>query len=124
MMGATPETAARTMADLGVDAVGANCGAGPEFFPPLCRRLKESSGLPVWIKPNAGMPVLRDGHAVYAMEPETFSSYLPALVEAGADFVGGCCGTTPDHIGAIERAVVSCSPRPVAFRSLIAQASA
>lgn len=109
MMGATPETAARAMADLGVDAVGANCGAGPEFFPALCRRLKESSGLPVWIKPNAGIPSLRDGQAVYTMEPESFSSYLPALVAAGADFVGGCCGTSPDFIRSVVNVARTCA---------------
>jgi len=108
MMGATPETAARLMADLGVDAVGANCGAGPEFFPEICRRLKESSGLPVWIKPNAGMPTLSDGRAVYTMDPEAFASYLPALVEAGASFVGGCCGTSPDFIRALVKVPHTC----------------
>jgi methionine synthase I (cobalamin-dependent) len=110
MMGATPETAARALADEGVDAVGANCGAGPEFFPTLCRRLKESSGLPVWIKPNAGLPLLADGRAVYPMEPESFSSYLPALIEAEASFVGGCCGTSPDFIRALVKTAASAQP--------------
>jgi methionine synthase I (cobalamin-dependent) len=103
MMGVTPETAACAMAALGVDAVGANCGAGPQFFPALCRRLKQSSGLPVWVKPSAGIPTLREGRAVYTMEPETFSSYLPALFEAGALFVGGCCGTGPRFIQALVK---------------------
>ena len=108
MMGATPETAARAMAEEGVDAVGANCGAGPESFPPICRRLKEASGLPVWIKPNAGMPSLEAGRAVYTMTPETFAGHLPALIEAGASFVGGCCGTSPEFIRALARAAASC----------------
>ena len=55
----------RAMAEEGADAVGANCGAGPEAFPPICRRLKAASGLPVWIKPNAGMPEMEGGQAVY-----------------------------------------------------------
>jgi 5-methyltetrahydrofolate--homocysteine methyltransferase len=108
MMGATPEAAARAMVDEGVDAVGANCGAGPELFPAICRRLKESSGLPVWIKPNAGLPSLVDGRAVYTMEPGSFSSYLPALIEAGASFVGGCCGTSPDFIRALAEVAAIC----------------
>ena len=108
MMGVTPETAARAMADEGVDAVGANCGAGPEFFPAICRRLKESSGLPVWVKPNAGLPALSDGRAVYTMGPESFSSYLPALIAAGASFVGGCCGTSPDFIRALVEVAGTC----------------
>jgi methionine synthase I (cobalamin-dependent) len=108
MTGATPETAARALADEGVDAIGANCGAGPEFFPMLCRRFKESCDLPVWIKPSAGMPVLSGGQAVYTLEPESFASYLPALVEAGASFVGGCCGTSPDFIRELVKAAATC----------------
>jgi methionine synthase I (cobalamin-dependent) len=108
MMGAAPEAAAHAMADEGVDAVGANCGAGPESFPAICRRLKESSGLPVWVKPNAGLPALADGRAVYAMGPESFSSHLPALIEAGASFVGGCCGTSPDFIRALVEVAARC----------------
>jgi methionine synthase I (cobalamin-dependent) len=98
-----PETVARAMAEEGVDAVGANCGAGPDGFPALCRRLKEASGLPVWIKPNAGLPVISEGRAVYPSEPESFAGFVPALIEAGASFVGGCCGTSPDFIRAVVR---------------------
>jgi methionine synthase I (cobalamin-dependent) len=109
MMGATPEAAGRAMAEEGAGAVGANCGTGPEAFPHLCRRLKEASGLPVWIKPNAGMPTLEAGRAVYAMRPADFASHLPALVEAGASFVGGCCGTSPEFVRALARALESCA---------------
>ncbi len=109
MMGVNPETAARAMAEEGVDAVGAKCGAGPELFPAICRRLKEASGLPVWIKPNAGMPAIEAGQAVYTMQPDAFASYLPALVEAGASFVGGCCGTSPAFVRALVRAAGSCA---------------
>ncbi|MGC8642792.1 MAG: homocysteine S-methyltransferase family protein [Isosphaeraceae bacterium] len=109
MMGQNPEAVARAMAEAGVDAVGANCGAGPEHFPSICRRLKDASGLPVWIKPNAGMPTLEDGRAVYTMSPGVFASYLPALVEAGASFVGGCCGTSPAFVQALVRAAASCA---------------
>ena len=77
MMGATPETAARAMAEEGVNAIGANCGAGPEFFPAICRRLKEASGLPVWVKPNAGMPSLADGQAVYTWNRSPFPATFP-----------------------------------------------
>jgi len=109
MMGVNPETAARAMVEEGVDAVGANCGAGPGLFPSICRRLKEASGLPVWIKPNAGMPTIEAGQAVYTMKPDAFASYLPALVEAGASFVGGCCGTGPAFVRALVRAAGSCA---------------
>ena len=109
MMGVNPETAARAMAEEGVDAVGANCGAGPEAFAQICKRLKEASGLPIWIKPNAGMPTLEAGRAVYTMAPDTFADYLPSLAEAGASFLGGCCGTSPTFIRALVRVLPSCA---------------
>jgi methionine synthase I (cobalamin-dependent) len=102
--GMTPEQAARAMADEGADAVGANCGSGPEGFAVLCRRLRDAAGLPVWIKPSAGLPTIEAGRAVYSMTPETFAGYLPGFVEAGASFVGGCCGTTPEFIRSLARA--------------------
>ncbi len=111
LMGVSPETAARAMAEEGVDAVGANCGSGPEFFPAICRRLRDASGLPVWIKPSAGMPTIEAGRTVYAMQPDVFASYLPALAEAGASFVGGCCGTSPAFVRALVRAAGSCASR-------------
>jgi len=104
MMGVTPEMAAAEMRAVGVDAVGANCGAGIERFVPLCARLKAASGLPVWIKPNAGLPAWRDGRAVYLGSPEQFAAHLAPLVEAGAAFVGGCCGTTPAFVRALAAA--------------------
>ena len=107
-MGVTPETAALAMVEEGVDAIGANCGAGPESFAQICRRLKNASGLPVWIKPNAGMPTLEAGQAVYTMTADAFAGYLPALCEAGASFLGGCCGTSPEFVRALVRAAASC----------------
>ena len=91
------------MAEEGVDAVGANCGAGPEAFVSVCERLKVATRLPVWIKPNAGLPVLKAGRPLYAMHPDEFAGHVPAFVEAGASFLGGCCGTTPDFIRALKR---------------------
>ncbi|APW59198.1 homocysteine S-methyltransferase family protein [Paludisphaera borealis] len=104
LAGATPEEVANAMCDAGADAVGANCGAGPERFPDLCRRLKAASGLPVWIKPNAGLPTTEQGRAVYPLGPEAFAAFLPALTAAGADFVGGCCGAGPDFVRALVAA--------------------
>jgi methionine synthase I (cobalamin-dependent) len=108
MMGLTPEAAGRAMAEAGADAVGANCGAGPEAFIPVCRRLKDASGLPVWIKPNAGLPTLDAGKPVYSMDPDTFARFLSVLTEAGASFLGGCCGTSPAYIRALRRASQPC----------------
>jgi len=103
MMGQTPEQAAKAMAEEGAAAVGANCGAGIERFAPICRRLKEACALPVWIKANAGLPELRDGQVCYPSSPDEFAGHVPALLEAGAGVVGGCCGTTPDFIRAVAK---------------------
>jgi 5-methyltetrahydrofolate--homocysteine methyltransferase len=102
--GADPETAARAMVEEGADAVGANCGAGPERFHLICRRLKAASALPIWIKPSAGQPSLVDSGPVYSMTPAAFAAHLSALIDAGASFVGGCCGTNPEFIGALVKA--------------------
>jgi methionine synthase I (cobalamin-dependent) len=98
----TPEQAARRMREEGADAVGANCGVGIAAYVPICRRLRSATSLPIWIKPNAGLPEMRNGNAVYGTTPEEFASFLPALAEAGADFLGGCCGTSPDFIRAAK----------------------
>ncbi len=103
MMGVAPEQAAAEMQAAGADAIGANCGAGIERFVALCARLAACS-LPVWIKANAGLPEWRDGRAVYTSEPQPFAAHLAPLVEAGAAFVGGCCGTTPEFIRALAAA--------------------
>jgi 5-methyltetrahydrofolate--homocysteine methyltransferase len=65
--------------------------------------LRESSDLPVWIKPNAGLPVVSAGCTTFPMGPEEFASYAPAIAEAGANFIGGCCGCGPDHIRALRK---------------------
>jgi 5-methyltetrahydrofolate--homocysteine methyltransferase len=98
MMGATPEQAARELTEAGADAVGANCGSGIAAYIPICRRLRAATDRPLWIKPNAGLPELIEGRTVYRTTPEEFASYVPALIEAGASFIGGCCGTGPEFI--------------------------
>jgi 5-methyltetrahydrofolate--homocysteine methyltransferase len=103
LMGATPEQAAAELAAASADVIGANCGQGIAGYVPICRRLRASTDRPIWIKPNAGLPELVDGRTLYRTTPEEFAAHVPALVEAGASFIGGCCGTTPDFI----RAVVS-----------------
>lgn len=103
MMGNTPEEAADVLADAGADVIGSNCGRGIAGFLPICKRLKEAAACPIWIKANAGLPEVVGGRTVYAQPPEDFASYVPALVEAGAAFVGGCCGTSPAFIAAVRK---------------------
>lgn len=98
MMGATPEQVAAAMDSEGVHAIGANCGLGIRQFIPICRRLAAASTLPVWIKPNAGLPEMSGGAAIYKITPEEFADAARELWEAGATFLGGCCGTTPHFI--------------------------
>jgi methionine synthase I (cobalamin-dependent) len=104
MMGATPEVVAAAMAEAGADGVGANCGVGVEFAVPICQRLHAACDLPIWIKPNAGLPVMEGAAIHYATTAEYFASYFAALRDAGASFVGGCCGSTPDFVRALVAA--------------------
>ena len=105
MMGATPEQAAEVAKEEGADVIGANCGQGIEGYIPIAKRLKSACELPVWIKPNAGLPVMVDGKTTYAITPDVFARQTLDLVSAGADFVGGCCGTSPEFIAAVRAAL-------------------
>jgi len=108
IMGVTPERAAVELTEAGADAIGANC-AGIAGLVEICRRLHAATTRPVWIKANAGLPELAGGRPHYRMTPEDFAAYLPALLEAGADFVGGCCGAGPDFIRALHERIAICA---------------
>lgn len=101
LMGNTPEQAANGLAEAGADVIGANCGQGIAGFLPICQRLRAASKLPIWIKANAGLPEMVDGKPVYRTTPAEFASHARPLVEAGACFIGGCCGTSPEFIRAL-----------------------
>jgi methionine synthase I (cobalamin-dependent) len=101
-MGITPEQAAHALAAAGADVIGANCGQGVAGFVAISRRLHEASALPIWIKANAGLPELVNGRAIYRTTPQAFAEYVPQLTEAGASFIGGCCGTSPFFISAVH----------------------
>lgn len=107
--GTDPQTAAIILSAMGADIIGANCSLGPEQLIPIVRTLAENCTCPISIQPNAGMPHLVDGKTVFPMTPEDFAVWAPKLVEAGATFVGGCCGTTPAHIAAIKKALANVS---------------
>jgi methionine synthase I (cobalamin-dependent) len=107
MTGATPEQVAEELTRAGADAVGANCGQGPATYVEICRRMRQVCDTPLWIKANAGLPQIIDGQTVYTTTATEFASYGPALIEAGAQFVGGCCGTSPEFIKALKEAIQS-----------------
>jgi 5-methyltetrahydrofolate--homocysteine methyltransferase len=104
MMGSTPEAVAAAMEEAGASAVGANCGVGVERAVAICERLHAATSLPVWIKPNAGLPTIDSAGLHYTTSAEFFASHFTALRDAGASFVGACCGSTPDFIRALVRA--------------------
>ena len=104
MMGATPEAVAEAMEGAGAAAVGANCGVGVERAVAICERLHAATSLPVWIKPNAGLPTIDGTGLRYTTSAEFFASHFAALREAGASFVGACCGSTPEFVRALVRA--------------------
>ncbi len=102
LMGVPPEQAASELTEVGADVIGANCGRGIEGYVPVCRRLAAASDCPIWIKANAGLPQIVDGKITYQTTPEEFARHGPALRDAGAAFIGGCCGTTPEFIRALR----------------------
>ena len=105
MMGATVEQVARQLTDAGADVIGANCGQGPASYVAICRRLRVATDVPLWIKPNAGLPHIENGQTVYQTKPDEFAEYACQLFAAGASFVGGCCGTGPEFIQAVVQRV-------------------
>ena len=93
------EQAAQQLPALGADAVGVNCGQGPELYESVIARMKALTDAALIAKPNAGMPQMQsDGSALYAMTPTRFAREMRKLQKAGATILGGCCGTTPEHI--------------------------
>jgi len=105
MMGTTPEQAVEVLAEAGAEVVGSNCGQGIEGFVALCQRLRAATDKPIWIKANAGSPRLEEGRAVYDQTPEGFAAHVSDLLAAGASFIGGCCGTSPEFIRAVAETV-------------------
>lgn len=102
-MGITLERATTMLTNDGADAIGANCGRGVENYVPLCRRLRELTDRPLWFKPNAGLPKLIDGQVTYDIAPQQFAAGIVELLNAGAHWVGGCCGSNPSFIRAIAQ---------------------
>ena len=106
MMGVSPAEAAKAAMEAGADIIGTNCGNGFERMIDIVKEIRTVSGdIPVLVHANAGLPKNVDGEDVFPDTPEQMASLVPDLVQAGANIIGGCCGTTPDHISAIKQAV-------------------
>lgn len=108
--GTDPQTAAITLEALGADIIGANCSLGPEQLITIVETLAANCSRPISVQPNAGMPHLIDGKTVFPMSAADMGTWAPKLIEAGATFIGGCCGTTPAHITALKNAVRNLTP--------------
>ena len=105
LTGANPETMVAILEGLGVDALGLNCSLGPKEMLEPARRLIEAASVPVIVKPNAGLPKDVDGKTVFDVVPEEFASEMKKIAELGTAILGGCCGTTPEHISALKKLI-------------------
>ena len=106
MMGVSPAKAARALNDSGVDLLGINCGRSLDDNLKALRELREATTLPIWFKPNAGLPVVDEsGNAVYQTTPQQMAENVTDWIAAGAQVIGGCCGTSPEHLAAVAEVV-------------------
>jgi len=111
IMGVDIPTAARALEKSGADIIGSNCGNGIENMIEIAREFRAHTDLPIIIQSNAGLPQPRGGGVIYPETPEFMAEKAVELVEAGVSIIGGCCGTTPDHIRAIRNAVAALRSR-------------
>ena len=105
MMGDSPEQVLEELMSIGIDGIGANCGQGIEAFLPICSRLRQATDLPIWMKPNAGLPEIVDDKTVFRTTAREFVQYIPELIQAGAGFIGGCCGTDEEFVRTIRETI-------------------
>ena len=108
--GTDPQSAAVILEAMGASIIGVNCSLGPAQLVPVVKILSANCRVPVSVQPNAGMPYLENGATKFPMDAKTFGSWGKALVEAGATYLGGCCGTTPDHIRELAACVKNLEP--------------
>lgn len=106
MMGVSPEEMVRSMKEAGAQIIGSNCGNGIEDMIGIVKAIRVADNeIPVIIQANAGLPELIDGETIFRESPEMMASFVPELIKAGANIIGGCCGTTPEHIREIGRKI-------------------
>ena len=105
IMGVTIEKAAHTLEEAGADVTGSNCGNGIENMIRIAREYRKHTALPLIIQSNAGLPLIEKGELIYPESPEFMAEKAKELVDAGVSIIGGCCGTTPEHIRAIRNSI-------------------
>lgn len=121
--GTDPQSAAVILEAMGASIIGVNCSLGPAQLVPVVKILSANCRVPVSVQPNAGMPYLENGATKFPMDAKTFGSWGKALVEAGATYLGGCCGTTPDHIRELAACVKNLEPVEKTFTRRLMLAS-
>lgn len=112
LTGADPETVVTVLEALQVDVVGTNCGFGPERMGEILQRQYRQSDSLLLVQPNAGLPRWQAGRTVFSLTPEGLAAYVTELVAAGASLIGGCCGTTPEHLRLLVEQARRCRPLP------------
>ena len=102
VMGVSPAQMAEKMLSAGASIIGTNCGYGMEAMIPIVKEFKDyDSNIHLLVQPNAGIPKIENGETVFPETPDEMANQVPGLIDAGASIIGGCCGTTPEHITAI-----------------------
>ena len=120
LFGASPEVFARRLEEWGADALGMNCSVGPKVAVEVLERMIKVTDRPLAVQPNAGKPMLVDGRSVYLCSPEYLAQYARRYIQAGAKIIGGCCGTTPEHIKLLKNEVRSLQPAHAGLRVAVA----
>lgn len=113
MYGVTPSDVAQRLSKLKLSAIGTNCSTGPQPMLEEIEQMAKYTTLPLVAMPNAGMPKFVEGRLIYLASPEYFAEYAKRFIQTGVSIVGGCCGTTPQHIAAIKAAVKALRPTKV-----------
>src|SRR5690606_26028095 len=119
LLGDDPVKVAHRLAAAGADVIGVNCSGGPSQLLRILKQMRQAEpGAKFWVKPNAGWPEQVSGRVMYPADADSFGEYALQFREAGANIVGGCCGTTPQHITAMKKALEATPPAPVADISI------
>lgn len=118
LTGATPEVVVALLEGLRVDAIGMNCGLGPKQMKPIFEKMARCASIPLVITPNAGLPRSENRKTVYDVTPEEFAEDVEEIIDMGAFFAGGCCGTTPAHIKALTSRCGKKKPLPLVEKEL------
>ena len=118
--GSSPETAALRLTKAGAHAIGANCSLGPATILTAIEAMRSVTHLPLVVMPNAGMPRAVDGRNIYLCSPEYMASFARRFAKAGVQFIGGCCGTTPNHIRAMKSAIRAMDAQRIAPHATVA----